>query len=139
MKSKLTKWFLVTFILGLLLLSLGTVRLWFKTAILREDWARFEIPPNSPRLNCRIRAHAEMMSVCNHGIGPMEEVLVRINATYLFPISRLEPAECKQVPKTAFATTDWRRIHAVDHLKVTTAELTASVEGKKGYCVVLTR
>jgi hypothetical protein len=96
---------------------------------------RFQREGHYVQVDCRIYAYAAMVSVCSKHKQPLQEVVVQVNGRFLFPIRRLQPGECVNIPKHKFVSTDSSRNTSSPNMLVTTGELTAVIDGVgNGYC-----
>lgn len=96
---------------------------------LTEPKEEFTIPAVKMPLTAAVTQGREEVTICNRGVTPWEQTLVRVNGGYVSKMKGLGVGDCTRIRKTSFLSTDWKHLPAARDLQVTDVEILSHVSG----------
>lgn len=122
----------VTVVALLLLLWFAGGKTWadqFLSRFITKPNDEFVVPAAKLPLNVAATQDREEVVVCNQGMQPWRDTLVRINAGYLAKIKTLAVGDCARIKKVSFLSTDWKHLPAARDVTVTEVEVLSRLSG----------
>lgn len=117
-------------------IAIGLI-LWFSVGLrmadrLFEPWVVFEIPKHAQPLSASLSVADRTVHICNRDNEIWRDILIRIEAAYVFRMNRLDPTRCRNIAVSEFAYSSWKKLPPPNNLIPKKVEILTK-EPKNGY------